>query len=105
MAKMKEPESMEECKTFSRRVLDDGTKLVLWVPVNTPTVMNINYTCIKCGKTDSITDEYGLPYVIVCSNCGEKIKVTPLKGKKKGAKKAAAKEKAAKRRALKNKQI
>lgn len=87
MTKMKEPESMEECAYFSRRALPDGNKLTLWVSKDSPLIMNINYKCVKCKNEDSITDEFKLPYVVLCSNCGEKIKITPLKGKKKGIKK------------------
>ena len=57
MAKIKEPESMEECAYFSRRVLAGGHKIMLWVPKDAPTVMNFNYMCAKCKNEDSITDE------------------------------------------------
>ena len=90
--KLKEPESMEECEYFSRRVLADGNKLMLWVPKGTM-IMHINYTCVKCGHESSISDEYGLPYKFNCENCGEEIKVTPLKGKAKGTKKKKRKKK------------
>ena len=86
MAKLKEPKSMEECDYFSRRVLDKVPhKLTIWVPKGT-TVMNINYTCAKCGHEGSITDEYHLPYKFHCQKCGAEIKIAPLKGKKRGKK-------------------
>ena len=84
---LKEPESMDECEYFSRRALDTGDKIMIWVPKDTPTVMNIMYTCGKCKNQGEITDEYGMPYTFNCSKCGEKIRIDPLKGKKKGAKK------------------
>ena len=84
---LKEPESMEECEFFSRRALPEGHKLVIWVPKDTPTVMNIIYTCGNCKNQGGITDEYGLPYTIHCEKCDAKIRVEPLKGKKRGAKK------------------
>lgn len=87
MSKIKEPESMEECGFFSRRTLNDGHKIVIWTPKDSPNVMNINYTCAKCGNEDSETDEYKLPYTIYCSKCEAKIRIEPLKGKKRGARK------------------
>jgi DNA-directed RNA polymerase subunit RPC12/RpoP len=87
MPKLKEPESMEECEYFSRRALESGHKLVVWVSKETPTVMNISYICAKCKHEDSVTDTYSLPYMLTCQKCGEKIKVEPLKGKKRGLKK------------------
>lgn len=93
MGKIEEPESMEECRYFSRRVLENGDKLVLWVPKESPKIMNINYTCSKCKNEDSITDEYKLPYNFRCSKCDTKIVIKPLKGKKKGAKKKKKKRK------------
>ena len=61
MAKLKEPEAMEDCAYFSRRSLEDGHKLVLWVPKDAPTVMNVNFECSKCKHEDSFTEEFKLP--------------------------------------------
>ena len=92
MGKLKEPENMEDCEYFSRRVLEDGTKLTLWVPKDTK-VMNINYKCIECSHESSVTDEYALPYTFYCEKCGAKILLKPLKGKAKGAKRKKRKKK------------
>ena len=90
--KLKEPESMDECEYFSRRVIEDGNhRLTIWVPKGT-TVMHINYVCGNCGHEGSITDEYALPYSFQCEKCGVKIKVAPLKGKARGAKKKRKKK-------------
>ena len=86
MTKMKEPESMEECEFFSRRSLEEGHKVILWVPKDAPTTLNITYTCAKCKHEDTVTTMYKLPYTFECANCDLKIKVKPLKGKRRGIK-------------------
>ena len=93
MTKVKEPESMEECDFFSRRVLAKKPhQIMIWVPKGT-TVMNIKYVCAECGHEDVVTDKYELPYTFVCEKCGEKIIVKPLKGKAKGHKKKSWRKK------------
>ncbi len=85
---LKEPESMDECSFFTRRVLDDGTKLVAWVPKGA-TIVNVKYTCGECGKSGEITQEYHKPITFLCQHCGHKIVVVPLKkgrGRKKKTK-------------------
>lgn len=85
---LKEPESMEECHYFSRRVIDNGNhKLTIWVPKDAITVMNIKYLCGKCKHTGTTTTEYHLPFTFNCEKCGTEIQIAPLKGKSKGPKK------------------
>ena len=83
---LKEPESMDECSFFTRRVLEDNTKLVAWVPKDT-NIVNIKYTCGKCGASGEISQEYKKPIKFVCQNCGHKIVVVPLKKFRKKKKK------------------
>ena len=87
MAKLKEPETMEECAYFSKRSLEEGHKLILWVLKDAPTMLNVNFECSKCKHEDSFTEEFKLPLTFNCPKCGLKITIKPLKGKKRGLKK------------------
>ena len=84
---LKEPKSMDECSFFTRRILDDGTRLVAWVPKGT-NIVNVKYTCGACGKSGEITQEFKKPITFVCQNCGHKIVVEPL-NKRRGRRKKA----------------
>ena len=90
MSGVKEPESMEECHYFSRRALDSGTKLTVWVPKDAVTVMHVRYICGKCKHQADVTSEYKMPSSFVCEKCGTEIRIDPLKGKSKGIKKKKA---------------
>lgn len=85
---LKEPESMNECSFFSRRVLKDSTKLLAWVPKGT-NIINVKYACGHCKKQGEITQEFTKPTRFNCQNCGVEIVIEPLKkGRGKKSKKA-----------------
>ncbi len=86
---LKEPESMDECAFFTRRILDDNTKLVAWVPTGT-NIVNIKYACGNCKKSGEITQEFQKPITFICQNCGCKIVVEPL-NKRRGRRKKKSK--------------
>ena len=83
---LKEPTSMDECSFFTRRILDDNSKVVAWVP-NGTTIVNIKYTCGECKASGELSQEYQKPIKFVCQNCGHKIVVVPLKKSRKKRKK------------------
>ena len=81
---MKLPESGDECSFFSRRTLDDGTKLFIWVPKGTA-FANIVYDCGKCKHHGELTQEFQKPITFVCQKCGTQHVAEALK--KRGRKK------------------
>ena len=94
MDKVREPKSFDECEYFSKRAKDkDGNKCTIWVFKDDPTKMFIKYICGSCEHQGVVTAEYALPFLFNCEKCGEKIKVTPLRGAAKGAKKKPKKKK------------
>jgi peptide subunit release factor 1 (eRF1) len=85
---MRIPASMDECSFFSKRVLENGTKLTAWIPSGQKYV-NVIYDCSNCKHHGEITQEFEKPIAFNCQKCGITINIEPLK-KRKGKKKGSA---------------
>ncbi len=79
----------KDCKYHTLRTLENNGKVRCLI-VKGDTTVHIELICPKCGEYSYITQEWKdvskaskIRFRVECSNCGNKLKIEKLKGKKK----------------------